>query len=606
MQNNTLNKSIFSLLICCLFLNFNQVSAQEKLHLENFEAIPSNTKILDIIVKTNATWIATNKGLYEIDNKTNDVTAHFDRKSIETILFLSPKRFIIANKHRIIDQNSKLLYKFDSNIQIYKMIMRNKQLWVSTNNGIYTIKSRDYGLIKHYNADNSKLASNNITAMHLDKQNNMWIGSDRGTVRVHNDKWKLYDKKIATYSITENKEGVWLMNEEDLWRIDPDDRWYPIGIDNGLKKGKVNSISINKKGKLYFASEILVGLNPYLDQTNNLGNEISLLSKQVTIAQFDLDDHLWVGTKQSGLFRLTIEKLKKSKLKKAKTEEEVAAVDKLKALILITSDIACSDSENGAIEVQVRGGVLPYSYQWNYVGASSPTLTNLAQGDYEVTITDAANTSIISKTKLYAPQPISLEIIEQKPATSSTINDGMLAIEITGGTPSYDISWDGQNGTTSKTRLSLGNHIVAVKDQFGCSTSLNFEIIEPKILPNLVLSNLSIGQTLPIKQLYFAADSTEVKTQSFEVLDEIYVFLTTNQSVRIEIGGHTNNIPPHDYCDKLSKERANQVSNYLTSKGIPKSRIEFRGYGKRVPIASNKTSGGRKKNQRVELKILSL
>jgi outer membrane protein OmpA-like peptidoglycan-associated protein len=119
-------------------------------------------------------------------------------------------------------------------------------------------------------------------------------------------------------------------------------------------------------------------------------------------------------------------------------------------------------------------------------------------------------------------------------------------------------------------------------------------------------SELKKGQTIRIDNLYFEADSVVVKQASFEVLDEIYRFLAKNSDVAVEIGGHTNGLPPHDYCDRLSTQRAKAVADYLTAKGIERNRLQFKGYGKRVPVDTNLTVDGRRKNQRVEIKILSL
>ena len=113
------------------------------------------------------------------------------------------------------------------------------------------------------------------------------------------------------------------------------------------------------------------------------------------------------------------------------------------------------------------------------------------------------------------------------------------------------------------------------------------------------------GDVIQIDQLFFEADSSRIKPESYRVLDEIYRFLATNQDVKVEIGGHTNGNPPHDYCDRLSTARAKAVADYLVNKGIDPDRLEYVGYGKRDPVASNATAAGRRKNQRVEIKILS-
>ena len=97
-----------------------------------------------------------------------------------------------------------------------------------------------------------------------------------------------------------------------------------------------------------------------------------------------------------------------------------------------------------------------------------------------------------------------------------------------------------------------------------------------------------------------------MKEESFAVMEEVFDFLQANPEVEVEIGGHTNNIPPHEYCDKLSKSRAQSVATYLYDKGLSEKKIAFRGYGKRKPIANNRSAAGRKKNQRVEIKILKI
>ena len=54
------------------------------------------------------------------------------------------------------------------------------------------------------------------------------------------------------------------------------------------------------------------------------------------------------------------------------------------------------------------------------------------------------------------------------------------------------------------------------------------------------------------------------------------------------------------YNEKLSKQRAESVKNYLVQKfGIDASRISTVGYGESMPVATNDTEEGRQKNRRV-------
>lgn len=127
-----------------------------------------------------------------------------------------------------------------------------------------------------------------------------------------------------------------------------------------------------------------------------------------------------------------------------------------------------------------------------------------------------------------------------------------------------------------------------------------------KLIKELDIRTLAIGMQINLPHLYFGADASAISTDSYTVLNELYDFLDQYEEVNIEVGGHTNNKPPHEYCDKLSTDRAQAVAKYLISKGIGEERVTFKGYGKRRPITNNDTPEGRKKNQRVQIKITSL
>ncbi|MEM8524402.1 MAG: OmpA family protein [Bacteroidota bacterium] len=127
-----------------------------------------------------------------------------------------------------------------------------------------------------------------------------------------------------------------------------------------------------------------------------------------------------------------------------------------------------------------------------------------------------------------------------------------------------------------------------------------------KTIEGLERDRLITGQKIRLDRLYFQADKANIQTSSYSTLDEVYDFLKENDDVTIEVGGHTNGIPAHEFCDSLSNMRAKAVAQYLVRKGIRSERVQYKGYGKRQLIASDKTLAGRKRNQRVEIKILSI
>lgn len=128
---------------------------------------------------------------------------------------------------------------------------------------------------------------------------------------------------------------------------------------------------------------------------------------------------------------------------------------------------------------------------------------------------------------------------------------------------------------------------------------------ENSTIAALKSNKVKAGQIIRIDELYFQADTSNINPSSFNVLNEVFNFLKKNKNVVIEVGGHTNGVPSDAYCQRLSTARAKEVAEYLIKKGIQRDRVKYKGYGKSQPIASDKTATGRKKNQRVEIKILS-
>ena len=122
-------------------------------------------------------------------------------------------------------------------------------------------------------------------------------------------------------------------------------------------------------------------------------------------------------------------------------------------------------------------------------------------------------------------------------------------------------------------------------------------------LKDIALQPTDVGTVVTLKNVFFDFDKVELKPESYVELDKLADYLRTNK-IRIEIGGHTDDQGSDDYNDRLSENRAKSVYDYLVNKGIPADRLQYKGYGKRVPIADNATDEGRAINRRTEFKII--
>ncbi len=268
------------------------------------------------------------------------------------------------------------------------------------------------------------------------------------------------------------------------------------------------------------------------------------------------------------------------------------------------SRIQCS-GQTTALKATIAGGKPPYQYKWSEAGWSGLEIKNVSAGSYTLTVTDAQGTTQAAVVIVSSPPPMEVEITRIVGATTERSTDGKATLKVSGGTPPITIIWDGGENTPTASKLKLGTHTVTISDALGCSLVKNVEI-KKRILPELNAEVLRSGQTIRMEQLRFEADSFNLTPECLPTLDELYDFMEENGNVVIEIGGHTNNIPPDEFCDRLSTARAKAVAEYLIQKGIDPRRVTYKGYGKRQPIASNATPEGRRLNQRVEIKILAL
>lgn len=112
------------------------------------------------------------------------------------------------------------------------------------------------------------------------------------------------------------------------------------------------------------------------------------------------------------------------------------------------------------------------------------------------------------------------------------------------------------------------------------------------------MKKVEVGKTYDLHDIYFATNSYVLTQQAKAVIDLFVEFLNENQTVKVEIQGHTDNVGNDNDNQILSERRAEAVYDYVISKGISAARLRYKGYGETQPIASNDTAQGRAKNRR--------
>jgi len=125
----------------------------------------------------------------------------------------------------------------------------------------------------------------------------------------------------------------------------------------------------------------------------------------------------------------------------------------------------------------------------------------------------------------------------------------------------------------------------------------NFELISIKSIINQEAS-------IPLENVFFESGKYNLKPESYPELNRLVGFLKSNNTLKVEISGHTDNKGDVNSNKTLSENRAKAVLDYLVSKGCDKNMLIAKGYGDSKPISENTTEQGRAKNRRVEFQVV--
>jgi OOP family OmpA-OmpF porin len=137
-----------------------------------------------------------------------------------------------------------------------------------------------------------------------------------------------------------------------------------------------------------------------------------------------------------------------------------------------------------------------------------------------------------------------------------------------------------------------------------------YVLVDDLQIRKVTLSDLFVGESIkkpgaiiPLDQVYFETDKSQLQERSFALLDTLAALLS-HHTIQIKINGHTDNQGDLVYNKNLSSERAKTIYDYLIFKGIDKKRLAWEGFGASRPVADNASEAGRQKNRRVEFEVM--
>jgi gliding motility-associated-like protein len=134
----------------------------------------------------------------------------------------------------------------------------------------------------------------------------------------------------------------------------------------------------------------------------------------------------------------------------------------------------CFNDCNGSITLVPSGGVLPYNYSWSIPGTTISQFS-LCPSVYSATVTDNNGCQISSISTVTNPTRIVLTPTTVNSSCSS-ISDGSLSINVSGGAPAYNFTWTSLPSFTSNSSglsstlngILSGTYSLSLTDQNGC------------------------------------------------------------------------------------------------------------------------------------------
>ena len=174
--------------------------------------------------------------------------------------------------------------------------------------------------------------------------------------------------------------------------------------------------------------------------------------------------------------------------------------------ITITDSIACSGINSDTINLTVSGGTAAYNFNWSN-GATTEDLTDVAAGNYTVTITDANGCTTTATVNLTEPQPLTATATQSQAVNCNGNATGEAVVSASGGTAPYTFVWSTTSVNDTITGLLAATYFVTVTDAHGCSDTTSVIITQPLVLDATIVSITDVNcQDL----LSGAIDITEV------------------------------------------------------------------------------------------------
>jgi len=152
----------------------------------------------------------------------------------------------------------------------------------------------------------------------------------------------------------------------------------------------------------------------------------------------------------------------------------------------VITNVTNSGGSDGAIDLTVAGGTMPYTYLWT-TAANTEDINFLIAGTYTVTVTDLNGCTGTGSYVVTQPgSPLALST-NQTAVSCNGGSNGAVDLTVSGGVTPYSFVWSNAATTEDLTGIGAGTYTVTVTDGIGGTATTTATITEPTIITNSFL-----------------------------------------------------------------------------------------------------------------------
>jgi gliding motility-associated-like protein len=226
----------------------------------------------------------------------------------------------------------------------------------------------------------------------------------------------------------------------------------------------------------------------------------------------------------------------------------------------VATSVSCYGGSDGAIDLTINGGVLPYTFLWeNSVSTtvgSTEDLNGIPAEFYHVTVTDFNNCVIEFDQEVTQPLSLVSVTAEVTDVLCYGDNTGAIDLTVTGGTAPYTFSWSNSQTTEDVGNLLAGSYSYDVLDANGCPFSGTEVVTQPAMpltVTNVITDVLCFGDNTGSIDLTVTGGTAPY---TYEWSNSTYLLSITSQDLI--------NYPADDYRFEVTDANGCKVIDTLT------------------------------------------